>query len=159
MNPRPRALNDRLHSFALDRRAIDVVRVHAPLIKARLADIADAYYAHLATTEYRDLMRSEAIDRLKAARIEHWRLLLDGDFARIEADYADHFGPRLLDSGFPPQIFVLAAEWFLVEVGRFVDRAPEIPRTIKSELRTALTRFAFLDLALAQAAREVVLLD
>lgn len=159
MNSHSDALHAKMRDYGIDRRAIEIVRTHAPLLVARVADIADAYYDHLATSGFADLMRSSTIARLKTSRIEHWRLLLSGDFAGIEADYAEHFGPRLLESGFPPTVFVMAAEWFAVEITRFVDRAPEIPRTIKPELRGALLRFAFLDLALAQTARELVLLD
>lgn len=153
------AIETRMAEFGLTRRAVELVRSHAPILKTRVPELVDAYYAHLGHTGFADLMRSEHIERLKKARIEHWRLLLDTDFARVAADYAEHFGPRLLKAGFPRSIFVLAAEWFAVGMTRFVDGAPEIPRTIKTELRSALLCVTFLDLFLAENSRQITLID
>lgn len=135
------------------------MRSQGPVLQPRLGEIADVYYAHLLTTHYARLLTPDRIDGLKAARIEHWRLLLAADFAAIQTDYMDNFGPRLLDGGFPQSIFVVASQWFVLELCRFVDRSNDIPKTLKSELRGALTKLAFFDLALAQAAREVAWLD
>lgn len=145
--------------FRLTQREIDLVRSQATFLLPHLKEVADIYYAHLLTTHYARLLTPDRIDGLKAARVAHWQLLLTADFAAIQTDYMDNFGPRLLDGGFPQSIFVVASQWLLLELGRFVDRSNDIPKTLKSELRGALTKFAFFDLALAQAAREVAWLD
>ncbi len=145
--------------FGLTAREIDLVRSHAAVLDGRVAAITDEYYAHLAGTEYARLMPSDRVDQLKASRISHWRLLLKADFRAIQADYIDNFGPRLLEHGFPQSIFVVAADWFAVEVSRVIERCTDIPKTLKAELRLALLKVAFYDLALAQAAREVAYLD
>lgn len=152
-------LSDQMRTFGLTQRAVDLVRTHARILGARLGDVVDAYYAHLAATEMAPLMQTDRIDDLRAMRMRHWRLLLEGDFASIRADHDQRLGPRLVDGGFPRAIVVIAALWFATELPRVVDRTEEIPRTIRAELRAALVRVAFFDLALAQESREVAWLD
>jgi hypothetical protein len=148
-----------IDDFGISQREIDLIRSHAPVLEGRVAAIADAYYAHLGRTAFGRLLSGERVDQLKATRIGHWRLLLKADFAAVQDDYLEHIGPRLLETGFPPSIFVVAADWFAVEFGRFIEKSMDIPRTIKHDLRTAVLKLAFHDLALAQAAREITYLD
>ena len=129
------------------------------LLDAEIPAIARRYYDHLGGTEVGALLTPDRIDRLLAARIAHWRLLVRGDFAALADDYAERFGKRLFEAGFPQRIFVVATNWFVIELGRFVDASPALPDALRADLRTALTRFAFLDLALAHASREVAYLD
>jgi len=130
-----------------------------PLLDPQVPIVAARYYAHLKTTEVGRLLTADRIDQLLAARIAHWRLLIRGDFEGVAADYAERFGRRLFDAGFPMRIFVVATDWFVVEFGRFIDAAPEIPAAVRGDLRVALGRYAFLDLLLAHASREVAYLD
>ena len=152
-------LTAKMSAYGVDAATIELVRTHAPLLEARVPAVVAAYYAHLATTDLAPQMRTATIPALQEMRIAHWRLLLRADFRAIVAHYADRLGPRLVDGGFPRTIHALAAEWFAVEFSRYVETAPDIPRTIRSGLRIALTRFAFLDLALALTTREVAWLD
>lgn len=155
----PIDLAGHMSNFAVDARAIELVRAHAGTLAKHVEEVVDSYYAHLAGSDLASLMRSDRIAELKAMRTAHWRLLLNADFRALRAHYVERIGPRLVDGGFPRSIFVVAAEWFAVEFARVVDRDPNIPRTIRPELRAALTRLAFFDLALAQAAREITWLD
>ena len=152
-------LTMKMATFGIAADDIDVVRTHVTLLDARVPDVVAAYYAHLASTDLAPLMRSATISTLEETRIVHWRLLLRGDFAAIREHYSERLGPRLVDGGFPRTIHALAAEWFAVEFARIVETIPEIPRTIRPRLRTALTRFAFLDLALALSTHDVAWLD
>ena len=159
-----RAIDDRrlaecVSEIALGTQDLALVAAWADRLDAEIPAIAERYYAHLRTTEVGTLLTPDRIDRLLAARIAHWRLLVRGDFAALAEDYAERFGKRLFEAGFPQRIFVAATHWFVVEIGRFVDRATDLPDAIRSDLRVALTRFAFLDLALAHASREVAYLD
>lgn len=148
-----------MSNFGIAQRTIDLVRAHGRTLAAHVEEVVETYYAHLAGSDLAALMRSDRIDELKVMRIAHWRLLLAADFPAIRAHYMEQIGPRLVDGGFPRSIFVVAAEWFSVEFTRIVDRDPDIPRTIGPELRAALMRFAFFDLALALASRDVAWLD
>lgn len=136
-----------------------LVATWADRLDAEVDSIAGRYYDHLKTTEVGGLLTPDRIDQLLAARIAHWRLLLRGDFAGISEDYAERFGKRLFDAGFPMRIFVVATDWFLVEFTRFLDRCPDLNDAVRADLRVALTKYAFLDLALAYASREVAYLD
>jgi hypothetical protein len=137
----------------------DLITTWLPLLDPEVEPIARRYYDHLKTTEVGRLLTADRWDQLLVARIAHWRLLLRGDFAAISEDYNERFGKRLFDAGFPQRIFVVASDWFLVGFTRFVDHAPGLPNDVRSPLRLALTKFAFLDLALAHASREVAFLD
>lgn len=136
-----------------------LVATWAPHLEREVEAAARRYYDHLKTTDVGRLLTDDRIDRLLAARVDHWRLLLHGDFAAAASDYAERFGRRLLDAGFPMRIFVVATNWFVVELGRIVDETAEIPPAVRPDLRTALTKFAFLDLALAHATHEVTYID
>lgn len=134
-----------------------LVATWAPHLEREIEAVARRYYDHLKTTEVGRLLTDDRIDRLLAAHVAHWRPMLRGDFAA--ADYAERFGRRPLDAGFPMRIFIVATNWFVVELGRIVDETAEIPSAERADLRTALTKFAFLDLALAHATHEVAYLD
>lgn len=136
-----------------------LVATWAPHLEREVEAAARRYYDHLKTTDVGRLLTDERIDRLLAARVAHWRLMLHGDFAAAADDYAERFGRRLLEAGFPMRIFVVATNWFVTEFGRIVDETPAIPPTARAGLRTALTKFAFLDLTLAHATHEVAYLD
>lgn len=137
----------------------ELVAIWAPLLDREVVAVADRYYAHMRTTEAGRELTPEKIERFLVQRIAHWRLLVHGDFAGVADDYVERFGRRLFEAGVPMRILIIAADWFAVEFSRIVDRCPEIPDDIRSELRTALVKYAFLDLALAQASREVSYLD
>ena len=145
--------------FALTAREIELVRSQTQVLEGRISAITDDYYDHLMGTQYASLLAPERAAVLKSARVAHWRMLITADFVGLQSDYMNNFGPRLLESGFPRAIFVLAADWFAVEFSRLVERCGDIPKTLKAELRTALTKLAFFDLALANAAVEVAYLD
>lgn len=145
--------------FGVTAREIDVVRAHVATLELGLGDITERYYAHLAGTDIGPFLTPELVDRLKPARHDHWRALLRAEFAALQDDYSRDIVRRIVENGIPTSVFVIAANWFAVEFSRLVDRSSTIPRTLRNELRIALTRFAFYDLALAEAAREVVFLD
>lgn len=154
-----RRLEESFAEIALGPQDRALVATWGALLDAEIPAVARRYYDHLRTTEVGALLTPDRFDRLLAARIAHWRLLLRGEFSTLADDYAERFGKRLFEAGFPQRIFVVATDWFVVELGRFVDRCPELPDEVRSDLRVALTRFAFLDLALAHASREVAYLD
>ena len=154
-----RRLQESVAEIALGPEDRALVAAWVGLLDAEIPAVAQRYYDHLRTTEVGALLTPDRIDRLLAARIAHWRLLLRGDFTALADDYAERFGKRLFEAGFPQRIFVVATDWFVVELGRFVDRCPDLPDAVRTDLRVALTRFAFLDLALAHASREVAYLD
>ena len=136
-----------------------LVTAWLPLLDPQVEIVARRYYAHLRTTDVVHLLGPDRFDQLLMARIAHWRLLLRGDFAGVSNDYAERFGRRLFDAGFPMRIFVIAADWFTVEFTRFIDLCPDLPDDVRPRLRTAVTKYAFLDLLLAHASREVAYLD
>lgn len=137
----------------------ELVALWAPLLDREVVAVADRYYAHMRNTEAGRVLSPEMLERFLAQRIAHWRLLVQGDFNGIADDYVERFGRRLFEAGVPMRILIVATDWFAVEFSRVVDRCAEIPDTVKSELRAALVKFAFLDLVLAQASREVSYLD
>lgn len=137
----------------------DLVAAHVPVLDGEIEAMARRYYQHLGTTDVGHLLSPDRHDQLLAARIAHWRLLIRGDFVALADDYTERFGKRLFEAGFPLRIFVVAADWFLVEIGRIVDSSPEIADAVRAPLRTALTKFAFVDLLAAHASREVAYLD
>lgn len=145
--------------FALSAREIELVKSLAPVLEAQISTITDGYYAHLMETQYAPMFVPERTNRLKAARIAHWRMLLAADFKGLQSGYLNELGPGMLEDGYPRSILVLATNWLLVELTRWVERSTDIPKTLKAELRTSLTKFAFFDLALAQAAVEVAYVD
>lgn len=151
--------SDRLRDFGLGREQREILGLWGPTLARHVEAAVEAYYAHLAGTTFASLMRAADIDDVKAMRIAHWRMLVGGDFVGASRDYADRFGPRLLDGGFPRSIFVFAAEWFVLEFTRRVDADPAIPAAVRADLRDALVRAAFFDLALAESARDVAWID
>jgi len=152
-------LRESIAEVALSPEESALVAAWASLLDGRIEAIARRYYDHLTTTEVGQFLTADRFDRLLAARIAHWRLLVRGDFAAIADDYAERFGKRLFEAGFPMRIFVVATDWFVVEFTRFIDTAPDLPEVVRSPLRLALIKFAFLDLVLAHASREVAYLD
>ena len=83
-------------------------------------------------------------------RTNHWHLLPPPVFPPFSPlRQEDRPAAASVGNGFPRSVFVLAARWFAVEFARVVDTARGHSRTIRPALRTALTRFAFFDLALA----------
>jgi hypothetical protein len=137
----------------------ELVAAWLPVLDREVPAVAKHYYDHLRNTEVERLLTPDRFDRLLEARIAHWRLLLRGDFAAVSEDYAERFGRRLFDAGFPLRIFVVAADWFTVEFTRLIDSSPDLPDAVRNDLRIALMKFAFLDLVLAHASREVTYLD
>jgi hypothetical protein len=145
--------------FGINPREIELVRSHAHILESHVVAVTDDYYVHLDHTTYADLMKADRIALLKTRRIAHWRLMLKVDFDAIQADYLEQIYPRLLEFGFPPSIFTVAANRFAVEFGRIVEKSPEIPRALKHELRIALIKLSYYDLAVAFAARDVAYID
>lgn len=152
-------LTEACAEVALSAAEIDLVAARAGQLGGEVEAVAKRYYAHLATTEMGRLLSPERTDHLLVARIEHWRLLIRGDIHAVATDYVERFGKRLVEAGFPVRIFVVASHWFAAEFTALVDRAADIPAALKADLRAALLKLAFLDLLLANAAREVVYLD
>jgi hypothetical protein len=136
-----------------------LVTAWLPLLDPQVEPMARLYYRHLATTDVGHLLGPDRFEQLLAARIAHWRLLLRGDFEAVSNDYVDRFGRRLFDAGFPMRIFVVATDWFTIEFMRFIDACGDLPDDVRPLLRTAVTKYAFLDLLLAQASHEVAYLD
>ncbi len=136
-----------------------LVTAWLPLLDPQIETVARRYYDHLRTTEVGHLLGPDRFDQLLTARIAHWRLLLRGDFAAVSNDYVERFGRRLFDAGFPMRIFVLATDWFTIELTRFIDLCADLPDDVRPALRSAVTKYAFLDLLLAHASCEVAYLD
>lgn len=145
--------------YGITSREIELICSHAHVLDPHVLAVTDSYYDHLLETSYARLMNSDEIERMKAVRIHHWKLLLKADLHAVQSDYLDNIHPRLLEAGFPLSIFTIAADWFAVEFSRVVEKSPDIPRALKHELRIALIKLSFLDLALAYAAPEVTYLD
>ncbi len=153
------ALGESFAEVGLTAQERELIAAWLPVLDPQVEVVARRYYAHLRTTEVGRLLTPDRVDQLLAARISHWRLLLRGDFAAVAADYQERFGRRLFEAGFPMRIFVVATDWFTAEFARFVDASPAIPDEVRSDLRVALIRFAFLDLVMAHASREIAYLD
>lgn len=151
--------SDRMRDFGLGPDQQERLRAWGPRLLPHVEAAVDAYYAHLTETVFADQMRAADIDEIKAMRIAHWRLLLGGDFLGASHDYADRFGRRLLDGGFPRSIFVFAAEWFALEFTARVDADAAIPEADRPGLRAALIRAAFFDLALVESTRDIAWID
>ncbi|MCE1237596.1 MAG: protoglobin domain-containing protein [Hyphomicrobiales bacterium] len=151
--------SDRMRDFGLGPDQQDRLRAWSSALLGHVETAVEAYYAHLAGTAFAEQMRASDIDEIKAMRVAHWRLLVGGDFVGAGRDYADRFGRRLLDGGFPRSIFVFAAEWFALEFTARVDADPAIPDAERPGLRDALIRAAFFDLALAESARDIAWID
>lgn len=152
-------LNEAITEVSLTDEDRALVAAWLPILEPQIETVARRYYDHLLTTAAGRFLAPDRIDRLFAARIAHWRLLLHADFAGVVDDYGDRLNRGLFDTGFSMRVLSVAADWFVVEFGRFVDACPDLPDAIRADLRVALTRFAFLDLLLAHASQEIAYLD
>lgn len=159
MNLAAMKLNEGLAEVGVTAEERALVAAWRPLLDREIPAIARRYYDHLRSTEVGRLLTPDRFEQLLETRIAHWRLLVAGDFAAVSDDYVEHFGRRLFEAGFPLRVFVVAADWFTVELTRLVDRSPDLPDTVRPDLRVALIKFAFVDLLLAHASREVAYLD
>lgn len=149
----------RLAAFGIGRDEIDLLHTHGRRLAAFVPEVVDVYYRHLAGTEFADLVCASTIDTLRQTRINHWTLLLGADFEALSRHHDGQLKPRLAESGFPPSILVIAAQWFAVEMARAIEAAADLTAEERCALARAVVRLSFVDLALAQGAREVVWLD
>jgi len=145
--------------FGISQREIELIRSHTHILETHIPAVTDDYYVYLQNTSYGELMKSDKVGLLKSKRIDHWRLMLKADFDAVQADYAEHIYPRLLEFGFPQSIFAVASNRFAVEFSRIVEKSADIPRALKHELRVALLKLSYYDLAVALAAREIAYID
>ena len=152
-------LQESFSEIGLEAEERTLVTAWLPLLDPQVDPVARRYYDHLRKTEVGHLLGPDRFEQLLTARIAHWRLLLRGDFAAVSNDYVERFGRRLFDAGFPMRIFVIATDWFTIEFTRFIDLCPDLPDDVRPRLRAAVTKYAFLDLLLAHASREVAYLD
>ncbi|TBW38224.1 hypothetical protein EYW49_09760 [Siculibacillus lacustris] len=149
-----------MRTMGLDEDTIARVRTHRPLLETRIDGLVDRYFAHLRTLDLGlPPLEGDRAVSLRAIRVAHWKQLLDADFAGVWTDYAENIGRRAIESRLPPKVLLVAAEWFHLDLAREIGDAPEIAPDDRIALIIALGRFAYLDLALAQAAIGMTWID
>lgn len=152
-------ISTRLAAFGFGSDDVALLRAQGRRLVDCVPTVVDVYYRHLAGTEFAGLISAGTIDDLRRTRIDHWALLLGADFEALARHHAEQLRPRLAESGFPPSILVIAAQWFAVEMARAIGEFPDLGDEARAALVLAVVRLSFVDLALAQGAREVVWLD
>lgn len=144
--------------LAIDDTSKQYARELLALFAAHADDIVDAFYRKIQKSAIGTYVSDDAIERLKPKQKAHWEALFNSDFGRDYAQSVRRIGIRHRDVALNPSWYVAGYAKLKIELLRLIAML-DVPPEKRMCLVTALEKYVAIDMALALASYDSVILD
>ncbi len=133
-------------------------RVLLALFTAHADDIVSDFYRKVQRSTIGSYVSDDAIERLKPKQKAHWETLFNSDFGRDYVQSVRRIGIRHRDIALNPSWYVAGYVKLKIEFMQWIAML-DVPPEKKICLMTTLEKYVAIDMALALASYDAVILD
>lgn len=152
-------ITERLRDFLeIDDRSKQNARVLLALFTAHADDIVGEFYRKVQRSEISPHVTDDAVELLKAKQKAHWTALFSSDFGRGYAQSVRRAGIQHRDIALNPSWYVAGYAKLKIEFMQWIAML-DVPPDKKNGLITTLEKYVAIDMALALASYDSVILD